>query len=142
MKNEKQNTERKGDLMDIKFETIGDFNNLKSWLNKVGSNQQASSVLNEIGKAGVTALANETPVDTGETASSWAYDVKLGSKESEVSWYNTAHPGVSGNLAVMLHTGYVTGTGGYVPPRPYITSAMEPIYSQASYRLVEAIMNG
>ena len=67
--------------MDIKFETTGNFDNLRSWLNKVGSNEQASSVLNDIGKAGVTALANETPVDTGETASSWAYDVKLGSRE-------------------------------------------------------------
>ena len=128
--------------MDIKFETTGNFDNLRSWLNKVGSNEQASSVLNDIGKAGVTALANETPVDTGETASSWAYDVKLSSRESEVSWYNTAHPSVSGNLAIMLHTGYVTGTGGYVPPRPYITSAIEPIYSKASYKLVEAILNG
>ena len=128
--------------MDIKFETKGNFDNLRSWLNKAGSGQQASSVLNDIGKAGVTALSNRTPVNTGETASSWAYDVKLGSRESEVSWYNTGHPSVSGNLAVMLHTGYVTGTGGYVPPRPYITSSMEPIYSEASYRLVEAIANG
>lgn len=128
--------------MDIKFETTGNFNNLTSWLNKVGSGQQASSVLNDIGKSGVRALSNKTPVNTGETASSWAYDVKLGSKESEVSWYNTGHPSVSGNLAVMLHTGYVTGTGGYVPPRPYITSSMEPIYSEASYRLMEAIANG
>ena len=128
--------------MDIKFETTGNFDNLTSWLNKAGSNQQASSVLNDIGKAGVTALANKTPVDTGETASSWEYDVKLGKNEQEVSWYNTGHPSVSGNLAVMLHTGYVTGTGGYVPPRPYITSAMESIYSEASNRLMEAITNG
>ena len=128
--------------MDIKFEVTGNFDNLTSWLNKAGSNQQASSALNDIGKAGVTALANKTPVNTGETAASWAYDVKVGRSESEVSWYNTGHPSVSGNIAVMLHTGYVTGTGGYVPPRPYITSAMEPIYSEASNRLMEAISNG
>ena len=128
--------------MDIKFETTGNFNNTRSWLNKIGSNQHTNSTLNDIGKAGVTALASKTPVNTGETASSWAYDVKSGSREAEVSWYNTGHPSVSGNLAIMLHTGYVTGTGGYVPPRPYITSAMEPIYSQASYRLVEAMTNG
>ena len=128
--------------MDIKFETTGNFDNLTSWLNKAGSGQQASSALNDIGKAGVRALANETPVDTGETASSWEHDVKVGRNESEVSWYNTGHPSVSGNLAVMLHTGYVTGTGGYVPPRPYITSAMESIYSEASNRLMEAITNG
>lgn len=128
--------------MDIKLETIGNFDNLRSWLNKVGSGQQASSVLNDIGKEGVSALANETPFDTGVTASSWEYDVELGSKVSEVSWYNTAYPNVSGNLAVMLHTGYVTGTGGYVPPRPYITSSMESIYSKASSKLVEAVANG
>ena len=128
--------------MDIKFETTGNFDNLTSWLNKAGSSQHASSVLNDIGKAGVTALANKTPVNTGETAASWEYDVKLGSKGTDVSWYNTGHPSVSGNIAIMLHTGYVTGTGGYVPPRPYITSAMEPIYSEASYRIMEAIANG
>ena len=128
--------------MDIKFETTGNFNNLRIWLNNIGSGQQASSALNDIGKAGVTALSNETPVNTGETAASWEYDVKISLKGSEVSWYNTGHPSVSGNIATMLHTGYVTGTGGYVPPRPYITSAMEPIYSDASYKLVEAITNG
>ena len=142
MKNVKQNMERKGDLMDITFETKGNFDNLNSWLNKVGSNQQSSKILNEIGKAGVTALSNETPVNTGETASSWSYKVEMGSKESEVSWYNTAHPGISMNLAIALHTGYVTGTGGYVPARPYITSSMTPIYSEASQRLMEAITNG
>ena len=36
--------------MDIKFEMTGNFDNLTSWLNKAGSSQQASSVLNDIGK--------------------------------------------------------------------------------------------
>lgn len=142
MKNVRKNTERRGDLMDIKFEVKGDFSNVERWLKNIASNTQLYSTLDEIGKAGSVELSRHTPVDTGETANSWHHEIKMGLRKSELSWYNTAHPGVFGSLAVMLHTGYVTGTGGYVPGRQYITTAMDSIYSDASYKLVEAIMNG
>lgn len=128
--------------MDINIDVIGTFDNLKEWLNRAAQDDLTIRTMEAMGEAGVNSLASHTPVDTGQTASSWGYELKVGRNQSELSWYNSAHPHVAGNLARMLYTGYGTGTGGYVPPRDYITPAMNPIYEDAVYQLVEAIMNG
>lgn len=128
--------------MDINIDVIGDFKNIKEWLNRLAQDDLTIRTMEAMGEAGVNSLANHTPVDTGATAAGWGYDLQVGRRESELSWYNTAHPNVSGNIARMIYTGHGTGTGGYVPPRDYITPAMSPIYEDAMYRLVEAIMNG
>lgn len=128
--------------MDIKFDIIGSFDNVREWLNRIAQDDLTVQTMEAMGQAGVESLAEHTPKDTGQTAASWGYDLKVGRNESELSWYNTAHPHVSGNIARMIYTGHGTGTGGYVPPRDYITPAMTPIYDQAIYKVVEAIMNG
>lgn len=128
--------------MDLKMEMIGGFDNTQKWLNKLGNNAITDSILKSIGGEGVSSLSRTTPRDTGQTASSWAYSIEKNRGVSELSWYNFAHPQVSGGMARMLYTGYGNRTGGYTPPRDYITPAMLPIYDKASYRLVEALLNG
>ena len=128
--------------MDIKAEIIGSFDNTREWLARLGQDDLTIRTMEEMGQAGVDALAANTPKDTGQTAAGWGYDLRVGRNESELSWYNYAHPQVSGNMARMIYTGYGTGTGGYVPPRDYITPSMSPIYKEATYRIVEAMMNG
>lgn len=128
--------------MDIKMDVIGSFDNVREWLNRIAQDDLTIQTMEEMGQAGVDALYENTPKDTGQTAAGWGYDLKVGRKESELSWYNHAHPHVSGNMARMIYTGYGNRTGGYVPPRDYITPSMSPIYQEATYRVVEAIMNG
>lgn len=124
------------------MDIIGSFDNTREWLSRLGQDDLTIQTMESMGQAGVENLAATTPKDTGQTAAGWGYDLTVRMNQSELSWYNTAHPQVSGNLARMLYTGYATGTGGYVPPRDYITPAMESIYKDATYKVVEAIMNG
>lgn len=124
------------------MDVIGSFDKTREWLARLGQDDLTINTMEAMGQAGVDNLAATTPKDTGQTAAGWGYDLTVRMNQSELSWYNTAHPHVSGNLARMLYTGYSTGTGGYVPPRDYITPAMEPIYKDATYKVVEAIMNG
>lgn len=128
--------------MRINMDIIGSFDGVREWLNRLTTDDLTIQVMEGMGQMGVDALSKNTPVDTGETASSWGYDLKVGINESELSWYNYAHPQVSGNMARMIYTGYGTGTGGYVPPRDYITPVMSPLFEDAAYKAVEAIMSG
>ena len=124
------------------MDVIGSFDNTREWLNRLTVNDSVTQAMESIGKQGVDALSSRTPVDTGQTASGWGYELTTGRHQSELALYNTAHPHVSGNMARMIYTGYSTGTGGYVPPRDYITPAMTPIYEGSLYKAVEAMTNG
>lgn len=116
--------------MRVSFDSTGDFEKAEKWLRDI-SNRRPDKALDSIGKSGVTNLSNATPVDTGATASGWEYDITSTATGYEVNWTNTAHPGEDVNIAKLIELGYSTGTGGYVPPRPYIKQAMKPIFKSA-----------
>lgn len=85
--------------------------------------------LDRFGRMGVDALASATPVRTGETANSWAYEVTRGRRRSGIVWYNTnTIDGV--NVAILLQYGHGTGTGGYVSGYDYINPAIRPIFDR------------
>ena len=70
-----------------------------------------------------------TPVDTGETAASWYYQVKSGTDSTIIQWCNrNVNDGVP--IAIVLQYGHGTGTGGYVQGRDYINPAMRPVFDK------------
>lgn len=142
MRRDVYNTKRRGDVIDITMETTGGFDNAQNWLTKIGNDRAVNGILKNLGNEGVNSLAANTPKDTGQTASGWGYSIESSRGTSELSWHNFAHPNITGGMARMLYTGYGNRTGGYTPPRDYITPAMEPLYNKASYRIVEEILNG
>ncbi len=113
--------------MRVSFETRGGFDNTERWLKDIANNNM-SSQLKQIADKGVRSLSSHTPKNTGETANSWKADIHTRGEVSEVVWTNTAHPETNVNLAKLIDLGYSTGTGGYVPPRPYIKNAMKPVW--------------
>lgn len=120
--------------MRIRFESKGNFNNAMSWL-KQKSTQNPSRVLSPIAKQGTRSLAAGTPRDTGATASGWVEEITTKGDVTEIVWKNVAHPGTSVNIAKIIDLGHGTGTGGYVPPRPYIKQSMKPVWSSADRAL-------
>ena len=38
---------------------------------------------------------------------------------------------------MLIHYGHGTGTGGYVPPRPYIDSAINSVYKKTIDKVLE-----
>lgn len=109
----------------------GDFNNIEKFLKT-----PRTSNLDPLGKAIVSALQKVTPEKSGKTAKSWGYRIINTSRGQDLEIYNTnINDGV--NIAIILHYGHGTGTGGYVPPRPYIDEAINSVYKKTINKVLE-----
>lgn len=125
--------------MKVSFESKGSFGKATKWLEDI-STRSPKTTLNQIAKEGELALAANTPKDTGETALGWISEVVSQNGNNEVVWRNQAHPDESANIAKLIEIGHGTGTGGYIPPRPYIKQAMEPTWKTAGDRLAKELI--
>ena len=123
--------------MNVKFESKGGFDNALKWFDKVSNIQ--SGMIKSIADYGTTRLRDGTPEDTGETANGWEYEVTVKQNSLEVDWKNTAHPDSKVNVAKLIEMGHGTGTGGYVPPKPYIKQAMGPVWKKLDNNIKELI---
>lgn len=90
---------------------------------------------------GVEALARNTPIESGQTAASWGYEIEGNRKSFTITWYNTnIHNGFP--VAIGLQYGHGTGTGGWVEGRDYINPAIQPEMEQIAediWREVESL---
>ena len=85
--------------------------------------------LKKFGEAGVEALKNATPRDTGMTAESWSYEIVQDKGRTSIFWKNSnIVDGVC--VAIILHYGHGTRNGGFVEGKNYITPAIQPILDQ------------
>lgn len=98
---------------------------MEKWLSDVSKAEIKS--LNKIGQRGVSSLEQNTPRDTGQTAKAWTYSIESDKNGAEIVWTNTASVSSGVNIAKLIELGHGTGTGGYVPPRPYIKQAMDNV---------------
>lgn len=121
------------------FESRGSFDNLDKWLKKV-SNADASVALSQIAREGEQSLASKTPKATGETSTGWKGVVTTKGGNSEVAWNNNAHSDLRVNLALLIELGHGTGTGGYVPPKPYIKGAMDSVWKTAGDKIAKELV--
>lgn len=86
-------------------------------------------ILRRYGEEGVRALSLATPKDTGETASSWYYQIKEDETSTTIEWLNRhVEDGVP--IAVILQYGHGTNGGGYVEGIDYINPAMRPLFEE------------
>lgn len=83
--------------------------------------------LDSLCKAGVEALSAATPVETGKTAASWSYEIKMSCGQVEIVWSNSNV--VNGYcVAMLLQYGHGTRGKTYVRGIDYINPAMRPIF--------------
>ena len=112
----------------ISIKTKGDFKNSERFLNRA-KNVDLRKLLEKYGNAGVEALRDATPYDTGLTANSWDYRIEIGQGTSSIFWTNSnVNKGV--NIAIILQYGHGTRNGGYVQGRDYINPALAPIFNE------------
>ena len=106
----------------------GSTDRTEKWLKEI-MDGQIFSALERFGQQGVEALRAATPVDSGQTASSWYYEIIQNGSSFSIVWGNSYV--VDGTpVAILLQHGHGTGTGGYVQGRDYINPAMRPIFDQ------------
>ena len=112
----------------IKFKYKGDFSHTEAFFTKAHT-ANIRAILEKYGRLGVAMLTANTPVDTGETASSWEYEIEHTKRGWSIYWCNT-HVEKHVNIALILQYGHATGTGGYVEGIDYINPALEPVFDK------------
>ena len=112
----------------ITINHYGDFKKLTNFLEKM-KRMFDVSMLDKYGREGVAALSAATPVDSGKTASSWAYEIKDIKDGLALTFNNTnIQNGVS--IAIILQYGHGTRNGGWVEGRDYINPAIQPVFDK------------
>lgn len=112
----------------ITFRQKGDFSKLNSYLERLKEVVKLGD-LNKYGRQGVQALSSATPIESGETANSWYYEINRTKESVSISFHNSnINNGVP--IAIILQYGHGTGTGGWVEGRDYINPAIRPIFDK------------
>lgn len=112
----------------IEVKASGDFRNTEAFLASMKQGE-VFSVLERYGQAGVDALSQATPVNTGLTATSWTYEVVRKNGIYQIVWHNTnVESGIP--VAVLIQYGHATGTGGWVEGEDYINPAIQPLFDK------------
>lgn len=123
----------------ISFKQTGDFKKTSRYLRKV-QHTSLTTELRRYAQEGVDALSRATPVDSGETAASWYYEIRRTPGSIKIEWKNSNI--VNGvPIAIILQYGHATGNGGYVQGRDYINPAIQPVFDRISESIWKELSN-
>ena len=112
----------------ISLTSKGDFRKTEKFM-KNARTKKLMTILKQYGEEGVAALMVATPLDTGRTASSWRYEIKVENNCVRLEFHNdNIQNGVP--IAIILQYGHGTGTGGWVEGRDYINPAIQPVFDK------------
>lgn len=113
--------------MKISVSSKGNWEKTTKLLERTSKQSIKLDVLRQYGELGVQSLAINTPVDTGETATSWYYTISNQNGKWKISFMNrNIVNGVP--IAIILQYGHATRNGGWVEGRDYINPALRPIF--------------
>ena len=110
----------------INLSSTGNFNKTEKFLKR---SNNIKLELDAYGRKGVAALAAATPVNSGETANSWYYEITKQNGKYTIAFKNSnINNGVP--IAIILQYGHGTNNGGWVEGRDYINPAIQPIFDE------------
>ena len=110
----------------IKLSSTGNFNKTEKFLKR---SNNIKLELDAYGRKGVAALSAATPVNSGETANSWYYEITKQNGKYTIAFKNSnINNGVP--IAIILQYGHGTNNGGWVEGRDYINPAIQPIFDE------------
>jgi hypothetical protein len=123
----------------IVFKHRGNFDKTEGFCKRV-INRGYMQILDKYAREGVAALASATPVDSGETANSWNYEINVSQKAVRISWTNS-HVDNGVPVAIVIQYGHATRNGGYIQGRDYINPAIQPIFDKITDELWKGVTN-
>ena len=121
-------------MSSITITSRGEFGNVTRFLEKAKEKLHMKTVFDKYGEEGVKALSEATPVDSGETAAAWRYEISEDNGGMTISFHND-HVNKDVNIALILQYGHGTGTGGWVEGRDYINPVIQPLFDEMAERL-------
>ena len=114
--------------MKITFQQKGNFSKATRYMERIKEIFHFG-LLDKYGKDGVAALSSASPVDSGNTANSWYYEIENKKGQVRINFLNSnINQGVP--IAIILQYGHGTGTGGWVQGRDYINPAIQPVFDR------------
>lgn len=116
--------------MPITMSSRGSFTKTMAFLQRM-RNRQELVQLEKFGPIGVAALRAATPVESGDTAAGWYYEIINRPGYYSIQWLNS-HTEEPGHIpvAVLIQYGHATGNGGYVQGKDFVNPAMQVIFEQ------------
>lgn len=117
----------------ITFKQTGDFKKVTNYFEKLPRIVKNVN-LDKYGLRGIQALSDATPVDTGRTAASWAYQIEQKNNGVAIIFTNfNVQNGVP--IAILIQYGHATRNGGWVEGRDYINPSIRPIFDDMAQKL-------
>lgn len=117
----------------IVFRQKGDFKDTEKYFKRM-LKTDFLDILGRYGQLGVDALMSATPIESGETAGSWGYEVYDNVDYCGITWYNTnVVDGVP--IVIMLQYGHATRNGGFIAGQDFINPALKPIFDELTEAL-------
>lgn len=124
----------------IKFKHKGGFHNTEKFFKRIGEGDYIQG-LESYGEAGVAALMEATPKDTGKTAASWSYSINKTKRGISISWNNSnVNDGV--NIALLIQYGHGTPSGYFVEGIDYINPALRPLFELMGEKVWKEVTRG
>ena len=108
----------------------GTYNKTEAFLKKNKSLKDVKQILEKYGREGVSALSACTPVESGETASSWFFEVIQDTDSVSLVFSNNSTTKTGVPISILLQYGHGNGKGGYVRGQDYINPAIQPIFDR------------
>jgi len=124
----------------IKFKHKGNFRKTESYFDKIVEAAKLHK-LDAYGQRGVDALNSVTPVDTGETASSWYYRIIRAGDRVSIVWGNSKVTSEGTPVVILLHYGHGTRNGGYVEGIDFINPAMRQVFDDIQAEIWKEVLN-
>lgn len=122
----------------VQMSEKGDFKKTFRFL-KAMKEKKFLSNLDKYGERGVQLLSENTPRDTGLTASSWYYKIEDDGSTLKLTWYNSNVKKDYFNVALMLQYGHATKNGGWVEGIDYINPALKPLFDKMEKDIWEEV---
>lgn len=117
----------------------GSTDKTESFLNSM-KNLTIYNQLSHYGQVGVDALRRATPVDEGETAAGWYYEILKEGSSWSIIWGNT-HAAGDTPVAILIQYGHAARDGSRVEGRDFINPALQPIFDEISAQAWKAVSN-
>lgn len=112
---------------------IGNFNKIERLFNRA-LKKDYLNIITDYANQGIEALRAATPVNSGETANSWHYEIIQEEGKTTLSFSNSnENNGV--NVAILLIYGHATRNGTYVEGNDFVTPALRPIFRELADKI-------
>lgn len=123
----------------LSYRIEGSTQKLENFLDSILKGRLYSSVARHA-QMGVDALKHATPIDSGNTADHWSYEIEEKSG-SYIIWFINTNRIDNFNVAVGLQYGHAVKGGGWVQGYDYINPALKPVFDQIADEVWKEVQN-